>query len=677
MTFPSLSKQAVLAAFRFMGLMLILIMMANMNPRPAMAAPLVTLAPGENRTDLAGQMAHGSGENRTLAQMVSEYEAGRFEARVPTTEEDFIAYSDLWSAVTLRNGSKPDGRLADQWIVTFDAFAVQHVDIFLVRATGDVDRLLSFSSTEPYDPAIFSGTQIKSKPMILRPEETAILMVRTSKLMAAAPSLAIRDEADLIAYELRTAALNAAFYSLAVFGLIVMLGVNISLKSYVGVRYALLFWLLLVALSFDDNIPLRFLYPGHPEWNANIGFLISYGCIMFGFYVAGSSMVTRKGSHPWSRHVQWLAVVPLLTLVMIPFIPRVTSYKIQLVWTGIMCLAHFLPLYWWEKSSNRRLFEMWAGLIIIFIAFVIYATLMFSGYLENQIVLRNFAKTTFIVIGTLVMLGLTYGIISLRREHDRAQEEKIRVLKQDARKSKRLLEAEKNYSRARDQAALRQRQLATASHDIRQPISGLRMSLDAASARLGDGEKANIRDALDYLETLSGDYLVESRPSPVEPETAEEPYPLSMIFETVGQMFREEAISKGLQLRIVKSSIESTIPPLALMRIVSNLASNAIKYTDKGKILIGARRRSNGFSIVVLDTGLGMSDDEIIHFQSAYEKSDQSKGEGLGLAICQELVKQNGLHMEISSKPGRGTCIGISATANPIGGDTLLNSRSP
>ncbi|WP_422342649.1 sensor histidine kinase [Parasphingorhabdus sp.] len=666
MTFLNLSKQSVQSDLRFRSLIVVLIMIVTMGLSQAIAAPVVTLVPGENRTSLASQMTYELGENRTLAQMVSEYEAGRFKASVPTTEEDFIAYSDIWSAVTLRNGSKPDGRLADQWIVTFDAFAVRHADIFLVRNTGDVDRLLSFSSAEPYDPAIFSGTQIKSKPMILRPEETAILMVRTSKLMAAAPSLAIRDEADLIEHELRTAALNAAFYSLAVFGLIVMLGVNISLKSYVGVRYALLFWLLLAALSFDDNIPMRFLYPGHPEWNAYIGFLISYACIMFGFYVAGASMVTRKGSHPWSKYVQWLAVVPVVTLVMIPFIPRVTSYKIQLVWTGIMCLAHFLPLYWWEKSSNRRLIEMWAGLIIIFIAFVIYATLMFSGYLENQIVLRNFAKTTFIVIGTLVMLGLTYGIISLRREHDRAQEQKIRVLKQDAQTSKRLLEAEKNYSRARDQAALRQRQLATASHDIRQPISGLRMSLDAVSAKLGDAEKANIREALDYLEALSGDYLLESRPLPAEPEAADEPYPLSMIFETVGQMFREEAISKGLQLRIVKSSIKTKIPPLVLMRMVSNLASNAVNYTDKGKILIGARRRPNGFTIDVLDTGLGMSADEITYFQSAYEKSGKSKGEGLGLAICQDLAKKNALHMEVRSKPGRGTCISISTTTNPI-----------
>lgn len=666
MTFPSLIAPYFKSALRFLAFMTVLVMMAILNVGPTMAAPVLPLTSGENQTDLASHMVYRLGENRSLSDMVSEYEAGGFEASVPVSEEQFEPYSDLWSAVAVKNILKADGRLADQWIVTFDAFAVRDADIVLVRKSGDVDRLSSFSSTEPYDPSIFSGTQLKSKPLILRPGESAILMARTSKLMAAAPSLAIRDETDLVEHELHTAALNAAFYTLAIFGLIVMLGVNISLKSSVGIRYALLFCLLLAALSFDDNIPLRFLYPNHPEWNAYVGFLISYACIMFGFYVAGSSMVTRKGSHPWSRHVKWLALLPIVTLAMIPFLPRVTSYKIQLVWTGIMCLSHFLPLYWWEKSSNRRLFEMWAGLIIIFIAFLTYATLMFSGYLENQIVLRNFAKTTFIAIGTLVMLGLTYGIISLRREHDRALEEKIRVLKQDAVKSQRLLEAEKNYSRARDQAALRQRQLATASHDIRQPISGLRMSLDAASAKLADEEKINIREALDYLESLSGDYLSESRPVLAEPETAEEPYSLSMIFETVGQMFREEAISKGLQLRIIESSIKSTIPPLVLMRIVSNLASNAIKYADTGKILIGAKRRTNGYTIVVLDTGAGMSDEEIIHFQSAYGKSDKSTGEGLGLAICHDLAKQNGLHLKVNSKYGRGTCIRISAATDYI-----------
>lgn len=629
-----------------------------------MAAPVLALKSGENRTDLSDYLVYRLGEKRTPSEMVSDFKSGSFEIDVPTSEAEFIPYSDLWSAVAVKNISKPNGRLADQWILTFDAFAVRNADIILVRQSGDLDQLLTFSSAAPYDPAIFSGTQLKSKPMILRPDESAILLIRTSKLMAAAPSLAIRNEVDLVEHDLRTAAFNAAFYALALFGLIVMLGVNISLKNSVGIRYALLFWLLLISLSFDDNIPLRFLYPQNPEWNAYVGFLISYTCIIFGFYVAGSSMATRRGSHRWSKRIQWFALLPIATLILVPFIPRVTSYKIQIVWTGIMCLSHILPLYWWEKSANRRLLEMWAGLFIIFVAFLIYATMMFSGYLENQIILRNFAKTTFIVIGTLVMLGLTYGIISLRREHDRAQEEKIRILKQDAQKSKRLLEAEKNYSRARDQAALRQRQLATASHDIKQPLSGLRMSLDAASAKLGDKEKTNIREALDYLETLSGDYLQEGRPPVVEADMADEPYPLSMIFETVGQMFQEEAVSKGLQFRFVKSSIESTIPPLVLMRIVSNLTSNAIKYTDTGRILVGARRQQSGFTICILDTGNGMSEDEIIQFQSAYEKGDTSRGEGLGLAICHDLATKNGLKLNVDSKLGRGTCFRISTEAH-------------
>ena len=669
MTFLSLINQFRAMAFCLLGGMAIMMITAVLTVPSAVAAPVLPLTSGENQTDLSANMTYSLGEDRPLSAMVSEYEVGGFEAEVPVSEDEFKPYSDLWTAVAVKNVLKADGRLADQWIITFDAFAVRDADILLVRQSGDVDRLLSFSSSEPYDPAILSGTQLKSKPLILRPGEVAILMVRTSKLMAAAPSLAIRDEADLVEHELRTAALNAVFYTLAIFGLIVMLGTNISLKSSVGIRYALLFCLLLIALSFDDNIPLRFLYPNHPEWNPYIGFLISYACIMFGFYVAGSSMVTRKGRHRWSKHVQWLALLPIVTLVMIPFIPRVTSYKIQLIWTGIMCLTHFLTLYWWEKSANRRLYEMWAGLIIIFIAFLIYASLMFSGYLENQIVLRNFAKTTFIVIGTLVMLGLTYGIFSLRREHDRAQEEKIRILKEDAEKSQRLLEAEKNYSRARDQAALRQRQLATASHDIRQPLSSLRMSLDAASANMGDDTEKSFREALDYLESLSGDYLIESRPDPAapathEPEYSGEAYPLSMIFQTVSQMFNEEAISKGLQLHIVDSSIETSIPPLVLMRMVSNLVSNAIKYTVTGKVLVGARRHADGFTIMVLDSGPGMSEEEIVRFQSAYQKSSDSIGEGLGLAICHELAKQNKLRIAVVSDRGKGTCVCVTSKAN-------------
>ncbi|VAV93948.1 hypothetical protein MNBD_ALPHA04-115, partial [hydrothermal vent metagenome] len=104
---------------------------------------------------------------------------------------------------------------------------------------------------------------------------------------------------------------------------------------------------------------------------------------------------------------------------------------------------------------------------------------------------------------------------------------------------------------------------------------------------------------------------------------------------------------------------ESTVPPLALMRIISNLVSNAIKYTDSGKVLLGARRRGNGFVIEIWDSGRGMSEEEIVRFQSAYQKGDVSEGEGLGLAICYDLARQHGLRLEVASNPGRGTRMSI------------------
>lgn len=145
-------------------------------------------------------------------------------------------------------------------------------------------------------------------------------------------------------------------------------------------------------------------------------------------------------------------------------------------------------------------------------------------------------------------------------------------------------------------------------------------------------------------------------------ELATEAYSLSVPLQAVQQMFKEEAVSKGLFLRIVDTSAETTAPPVVLMRILTNLVSNAVKNTETGGVVIGLRRSTQ--SICVYNSGVGMSADELGVFQQAYTKGETSAGHGLGLSVCFELVEKNAMPLTVRSQTGRGTAFSVSLASH-------------
>ena len=104
------------------------------------------------------------------------------------------------------------------------------------------------------------------------------------------------------------------------------------------------------------------------------------------------------------------------------------------------------------------------------------------------------------------------------------------------------------------------------------------------------------------------------------------------------------------------------------MRIVANLVSNAVKYTERGRVLLGCRRRNGALSIEVHDTGPGLTEAE---FAAALQRAvrlnpeqTSAVGHGLGLAIVAELCRHHGLHLRHRTQSGSGTCIAVEV---PLG----------
>ena len=146
----------------------------------------------------------------------------------------------------------------------------------------------------------------------------------------------------------------------------------------------------------------------------------------------------------------------------------------------------------------------------------------------------------------------------------------------------------------------------------------------------------------------------------VEPVWAE--FPIQELFVALTLEFAERARSKGLGWRVVPSKLAVRSDRRLLEDMVRNLLSNALRYTDKGKILLGCRRRGERLRIEVWDTGIGIPEDHIPTIFEEYHQVGEGHrrgGLGLGLAIVQRLGESLAHPLGVRSRLGKGSIFSI------------------
>ena len=136
------------------------------------------------------------------------------------------------------------------------------------------------------------------------------------------------------------------------------------------------------------------------------------------------------------------------------------------------------------------------------------------------------------------------------------------------------------------------------------------------------------------------------------------------LFEALELEFRASAQLKGLDLRVIPSSVWLYSDQSLVHRILQNLLANAIKYTGGGKVLLGLRRRPDGAEIQVLDTGPGIAEQDQVRIFEEFERlqhasSGGDEGLGLGLAIVQRYAQLLGHKLQLRSRQGCGTMFSI------------------
>lgn len=280
----------------------------------------------------------------------------------------------------------------------------------------------------------------------------------------------------------------------------------------------------------------------------------------------------------------------------------------------------------------------------------------------------------YVIDGLIFAAAIARQTFGLRRQRDIALEAELDASREQTRLAQSLLSARDDLDRARDLAERHRSRLALTSHDLRQPLLSLRLSLQEAEREAPSLADA-LRPSLDYLGAVLEESLEDARPDAPPLEThrnSAEVVPLDVILGNAVRMFAEEAAAKGLRLRHVPCSLSVLADPVPLIRIVSNLLSNAIKYTAAGSVLIGVRRRGDTVALEIHDTGPGLTDPEITEVRQAYRRGNQSDtvdGEGIGLVSAELLAARHDLAITIRSAKGHGSCFAIEGL-RPSHGET-------
>jgi signal transduction histidine kinase/ActR/RegA family two-component response regulator len=204
--------------------------------------------------------------------------------------------------------------------------------------------------------------------------------------------------------------------------------------------------------------------------------------------------------------------------------------------------------------------------------------------------------------------------------------------------------------------------LAAANHDLRQPLQTLKFLQAALEPHHPSGEArklvAGIGQSLDTMTSILSSLLDVNRleSGNLRPSVSE--FSLNEIFEPLAGDFVALVQERGLRLCIVRSKLIIRSDRRMLAEMIRNLLSNAVRYTDRGPILLGCRRAGDNVRIEVWDSGVGITEDQLPHiFDEYYQGSGGAErgGFGLGLAIVKRLGEILDHRVEVRSISGKGT----------------------
>jgi len=592
----------------------------------------------------------------------------------------------IWLWTEVENAADTPGT----WNLVLGNPLSDRLSVYLVRESGPENgvpvEILTHHEEDPFSARTPSYRNFAAAIELGPRERAGILIAYSSK--AATQQLTYIESPDYFFAQVN----QEDMHNFLVLGL--LLGMTIvsviyltALRSKTAIYYGLYICAAALYLFHTDGYAFQFLWPSSPLWN-NMA-LLPIGAIwaITGLLFARSFIEAPK-NHPVLNGLFVLGIVCATVMLILSFwvfaapwfkflALALAVYSVGLyIASGITAVSKGYP--------GGRFFLVGALIVVAPILFGLTSYALPGSF--SQDLIGHGARYALGLEGIAFALAIFTNLLAIRRERNEAMRREVAETKEKLAAIEALQEAKHKHTRAVQLAERRRDQLATTAHDIQQPLASLRMAMRQVENLEGlDQEK--IAGSLAYLDQLIDRNLQQTRPTAgdhgemddhhasfaakvqdksqdkaqdkAQNKPAAEDFPVSVVLNNVARMFEAEAHAKGVGFRAVPSRLQVTADPIGLMRIVSNLVSNAVKYTETGSVLLGCRRAGNRVRIEVHDTGPGMTQEEVARVLKPYEKGETG-GTGLGLAVVSQLAREQGFIFDVTSTPDRGSVFSVA-----------------
>ncbi|MEP3892147.1 MAG: sensor histidine kinase [Hellea sp.] len=501
-----------------------------------------------------------------------------------------------------------------------------------------------------------------SAPIILSPGESAEIWINFEVASISQLGIQLLTPEDLLKSRTQWSVRFGVYIGIG-FALIGFLWVFSLLLRFPPAFYFSVFFGLSVLLFIAiEGYFFYYLHPNAPGLNKWVVLLIRF-FMALAYLQFARSFLNPRGKFPRFE----FALKTFLGLAIILLVLNLVAYGPIAIFLMVIGTIFYIILIFWaailamlKRISGAPLFFIGT---MLFVASSTQLILVVTGV--TDITLRESndrASGLGILHGVVFSAALVTQAFGLRKERDQALATELETSKKNLKIANSLIDAERDRDRARSLAERNRARLATASHDLRQPLTSLKLALEEfheETPRL----KPKLSASLDYLNSILGSSLSDTRQTEEDhhhSHPTDEPVPLAVVFTNLDRMFAAEAKAKSLELIFEKTDIIVQADVVSLIRSMSNLVSNAIKYTPSGSIAVGVELDNDYATLVVTDTGLGMDKETLKRVMNSYERAnDDVDGEGLGLSIAAELARNQGWSFETQSEPDQGSSFRI------------------
>ncbi len=571
----------------------------------------------------------------------------------------------VWVRVPVRNvGSEPA-----TWVLSLNRYAVRVAEIHQVDNDGE--RLLLANTSESFA-ASFKSYGTLAAPVHLGAGARADLYVRYRGANWSGLDLRLTTPDTLTAEGVRR--LVVFFLLMGGIGTLVLYG-SISFV-FLGAQVVLLYALAQVALfvfyAHMGGFTTVYLWPDDPQAGRVVA------PIVLGCFVTAMAQFARLFFETRTA------------------LPRLDKALVSAIGIGAAAIV-VTPLDYWVAAIDSRLgvYMVYAATIVTWLTLpplALYATI--SWHRDHwPIAVAWSLMGSFLVAMLLVFLGVfptlplgieAYGVIAylealflamaialrirrIRTEREQAERQLSTSLKSELAASQRAIQlAEQREVAIRDLAEKGRLLLAT-GHDTRQMLAALRhfaRGLQREGTDFGRTQRAG-REISQIAESLN-EVLTTAIEGSSSGGIADDVCALEWIdpaqlLNPLALIHGSEANSKGLELRVKTTHAPLVVDRVLASRILGNLISNAIKYTDRGKVLVTCRRCAAGHRFQVIDTGRGLSNDHLTRLldpqAGAVQFGNSADGQGAGFAIAKQFTARIGGTLIGRSVHGHGTIL--------------------